>query len=436
MSQASNDEDLDDEDLRDEVLRDEALPDDALPDQALPDARDLPSATAASTAETPAWGAIISMMLGVFGLVTAEFLPASLLTPIARDLHVTEGLAGQAVTATAGVALVTSLLVATVTRGLDRRVVLLAFSALLIASNLLVAAAPSLPLLVLGRVLLGVALGGFWTLAAATTMRLAPAAHIPRALSVIFSGVSAATIFAAPFGSYVGDVAGWRAVFLMAAGLGALALAAQFATLPKMAPHGHTRLRTLIDIVRRPQIGLGVLAIILVFTGHFALFTYVRPFLETVAGVGVTGVSAILLGFGLANFLGTLLGGVMLERSLRLTLTVMPLAMGAIGLALAGWGSAPLADAILIALWGLAFGAVPVAWSTWTTRAAPDEAESAGGLLVAAIQLAIATGAATGGLFFDASGARGVFSAGGLVLLAATLIILVGVRSQPATEAA
>ena len=87
-----------------------------------------------------------------------------------------------------------------------------------------------------------------------------------------------------------------------------------------MAPHGHTRLRTLIDIVRRPQIGLGMLAIILVFTGHFALFTYVRPFLETVAGVGVTGISAILLGFGLANFLGTLLGGVMLERSLRLTL--------------------------------------------------------------------------------------------------------------------
>ena len=396
---------------------------------------DLPGITALSAPETPAWGAVISMMFGVFGLVTAEFLPASLLTPIAHDLHVSEGLAGQAVTATAGVALVTSLLVATLTRGVDRRRVLLAFSALLIASNLLVAAAPSLPLLVLGRVLLGAALGGFWTLSAATTMRLAPAAQIPRALSIIFSGVSAATIFAAPFGSYVGSVAGWRAVFVMAAGLGALALVVQFAALPKMAPHGHTRLRTLVDVLTRPQIGLGMVAITLVFTGHFALFTYIRPFLETVTGVGVTGVSAILLGFGVANFLGTLLGGFMLERSLRLTLMVMPLAMGVVGLALAALGSAPLADTVMIALWGLAFGAVPVAWSTWTTRAVPDEAESAGGLLVAAIQLAIATGAATGGLFFDASGARGVFSAAGVVLLAATLIILAGVRSQPATAA-
>ena len=397
---------------------------------------DLGNATAMSARETPAWGAVVSMMFGVFGLVTAEFLPASLLTPIARDLGVTEGLAGQAVTATAGVALVTSLLVATATRGIDRRLLLLAFSALLIASNLLVAIAPSLPLLVLGRVLLGVALGGFWTMSAATTMRLVPAAQVPRALSIIFSGVSAATIFAAPFGSYVGDVAGWRAVFLMAAGLGAIALAVQLATLPSMESHRHTRLRTLVDVLTRPRIGLGMIAVTLVFAGHFALFTYIRPFLETVTGVGVGGMSAILLGFGVANFFGTLLGGFMLERDMRLTLMAMPLAMGVLGLVLAALGSAPLADAIMIALWGVAFGAVPVAWSTWITRTVPDEAESAGGLFVAAIQLAIATGAAAGGLLFDASGARGVFTMAGLVLLAATLIILAGVRSQPAAAVA
>jgi predicted MFS family arabinose efflux permease len=390
---------------------------------------------AAPTREAPAWGAVVSMMLGVFGLVTAEFLPASLLTPIARDLGVTEGLAGQAVTATAAVALVTSLLVATVTRGIDRRFLLLAFSALLIVSNLLVACAPNLLFLVLGRVLLGIGLGGFWTMSAATAMRLVPEAQVPRALSIMFSGVSAATIFAAPFGSYIGDIAGWRTVFLLAAGLGVLALIVQFATLPSMASQGHTTLRTLFDVLARPQIGLGMIAVTLVFTGHFALFTYIRPFLETVTGVGVSGMSAILLGFGVANFLGTLLGGFLLERDMRLTLMAMPLVMGVIGLVLAGLGSAPLADTAMIALWGLAFGAVPVAWSTWITRAVPDEAESAGGLIVAAVQLAIATGAAAGGLFFDASGARGVFTAAGIVLLVATLIILAGVKRPVAAAA-
>ena len=391
----------------------------------------LQDATLISASETPAWGAVISMMLGVFGLVTAEFLPASLLTPIARDLGVTEGLAGQAVTATAAVALVASLLVATVTRGLDRRFVLLAFSTLLIASKLLVACATSLPVLLLGRILLGIALGGFWSIAAATTMRLVPGKHAPRALSIIFSGVSLATIFAAPFGSYVGDLAGWRAVFVIAAGLGVLALGAQFATLPSLASHGQANLRTLIDVLTRPRIAPGMIAITLMITGHFALFTYIRPFLETVTRVGASGMSAILLAFGAANFFGTLLGGFLLERDMRLTLLAMPLAIGALALALAGFGGAPLAATIMIALWGLAFGAVPVAWSTWITRAVPDEAESAGGLLVAAFQVGIAIGAATGGLVFDASGARGVSTAAGVVLLAATLVVLAGVRSQP-----
>src|SRR5690242_18534730 len=138
----------------------------------------------------PAWGAVFTLALGVFALVTAEFLPASLLTPMAADLRVTEGAAGQAVTAAASVALATSLLIAAATRRIDRRHVLLAFSILLILSNLLVAFAPSLPVLLAGRVLLGAAIGGFWTMSAAITMKLVPTALVPRALSILFSGVS------------------------------------------------------------------------------------------------------------------------------------------------------------------------------------------------------------------------------------------------------
>jgi len=172
--------------------------------------------------DKPAWGAVFSLSLGVFGLVTAEFLPASLLTPMAASLGVSEGLAGQAVTATAAVAMITSLLIATATRTVDRRHVLLAFSVLLIASNLLVAFAPDLLAVLLGRVLLGVAIGGFWTMSAATAMRLVPEALVPRALSIMFSGVSLATIAAAPLGSYFGHLIGWRRVFLLATALGGL----------------------------------------------------------------------------------------------------------------------------------------------------------------------------------------------------------------------
>lgn len=380
--------------------------------------------------EPAAWGAVVSLALGVFGLVTAEFLPASLLTPIAADLAVSEGLAGQAVTATALVALVTSLLISAATRRIDRRPVLLAFSVLLIASNLLVAAAPTLPLLLAGRVLLGVALGGFWTMAAATAMRLVPDALIPRALSIMFSGVSAATIAAAPAGSFLGDILGWRGVFLLAAGLGVLALVVQYATLPRMAPSGRSRFSTLVFLLARPGVGVAMLAVLLVFTGHFAFFTYLRPFLELVTGVGVQGLSTILLGFGLANFAGTAAAGVMLERRFHLTLLAMPLLMATVGLALVAFGGRSVPDALLVAVWGFAFGAVPVGWSTWITRAVPDEAESGGGLIVAAVQLAIATGAAAGGAVFDGSGVTGVFAGAAAVLLLAGLTIGLGVRER------
>lgn len=399
--------------------------------------RDATIAESGSRSEmAPAWGAVISMGLGVFGLVGAEFLPASLLTPIAAELGVTEGMAGQAVTATAAVALVTSLFITAATRHIDRRLVLLGLSVLLILSNLLVAIAPNLPLLLTGRILLGVALGGFWTLSAATMMRLVPERHVPKALSILFSGVSAATIFAAPVGSYLGAIAGWRTVFLAAAGLGALVLVVQLATLPSLPPRGLSRLRTMVEVLSRRAVGLAMAAILLVFTGHFAFFTYIRPFLETVTGAGVTAISGILLGFGIANLIGNYLGAFLLERSMRLTLALMPLVMGTLALALAGAGGNIAADAAMVALWGVAFGAVPVAWSTWITRAVPDEAESAGGLFVAAINFAIATGAAAGGFIFDASGVGNVFMASGIVLIAAAVMIVTGVETRAAARAA
>ena len=141
--------------------------------------------------DTPAWGAVIAMMLGVFGLVTAEFLPISLLTPMAADLHITESLAGQAISTTAVLAFAASLLVSSVTRALDRRHVLMGLSGLLIVSNLLVAYAPGFLALLLGRMLLGAALGGFWAMSTAIVMRLMPEPLIPRGLSIMVSGVAA-----------------------------------------------------------------------------------------------------------------------------------------------------------------------------------------------------------------------------------------------------
>ncbi len=287
----------------------------------------------------PAWAAVGSMALGVFALVTAEFLPASLLTPIAADFKISEGAAGQTVSATAIFALISSLFVTAVIRKLDRRTLMLGFTILLLVSNLIAAFAFNFPMLLIGRVLLGAALGGFWTMSAALTMRLVPEESVPRALSIIFSGVSAATIFAAPLGITIGHLFGWRAVFLMAAGLSLITLVAQAATLPRMPAQGSARLGTLLVVLRRHGVGVGIICAMLAFTGHFAFFTYLRPFLEFTTGAGVAMISGVLLGFGVANLIGTMLSGFMLERSLRLTLASMPLVMAFISASLATFNS-------------------------------------------------------------------------------------------------
>lgn len=388
-----------------------------------------------SVAPAPAaWAAVISMTLGVFGLVTAEFLPVSLLTPIAYDLHVSEGLAGQAISATAFLALITSLLIATVTRRFDRRNVLLSFSILLVISSVMVAMAESFAFLLLGRVLLGIALGGFWTMSAATIMRLVPEKQVPRALAIMFSGVSAATVFAAPVGSFLGDIISWRAVFLLAAGIGVITFIVQFATLPSLPPRGRASLRTLVDLINRPGMKFGLFSLVIIITGHFALFTYVRPFLENVTGVATAGVSGVLLGFGLANFIGTHLAGALIARSLRMTIALMPLVMGLATLGMVMINGALTPTIVLVAIWGAAFGGVPVAWSTWITRTVPDEAESGGGLVVAGFQTAIASGAVLGGLLVDFTGAMGVFAVGGTVLIVASIVVTMVLRPAPAVS--
>ncbi|HDK6877440.1 MFS transporter [Klebsiella quasipneumoniae] len=379
----------------------------------------------------PAWRAVYALALGVFGLIVAEFLPASLLTPMASSLGVSEGMAGQAVTATALVALVTGLLIATATRNIDRRWVLMLFSVLQIVSSLMVAFAGSLAFLLLGRLLLGIAIGGFWAMSTATAMRLVPAAHVPKALAIIFSAVSVATVVAAPLGSYLGELIGWRNVFILCAIPSLLALLWQLWVLPSMRPESVGTFSTLFRVLRRP----GMLASILIFSGHFAFFTYLRPFLETVAQASVEGVSLILLGFGVANFVGTSVASYLLSRSLRLTLALVPLMMSVLALLMVTFGHLSVLDGVLVALWGFAFGLVPVAWSTWLATTVPDEAESAGGLLVASIQLAISAGAAGGGAVFDLHGASGVFTGSGLLLLTAMVVVFTAVRVKPVASA-
>lgn len=390
------------------------------------------SATSKTYSEPRAyWSGVFAMTLCVFALIASEFMPVSLLTPIAADLHITEGMAGQGIAISGAFAVLTSLSITWIAGSMDRKAMLLGFTALMGVSGAVVAFAPNYLVYIVGRALIGVVIGGFWSMSAATAMRLVPSEQVPKALAIFNSGNALATVIAAPLGSYLGAMVGWRGAFLALVPVALMVLAWQWFSLPSMraAPRRATS-SNVFRLLRKRPVALGMAASGAFFMGQFALFTYVRPFLETVTHVGITTLSLVLLVIGVAGFIGTALIGTFHKRGLYRTLIIISILMAVIALTLIPMGAWVVPVAVLLGLWGLMATAAPVGWWSWVAQAMPDNAEAGGGLMVAVVQLCIALGSTVGGVLFDASGYRSTFIASAAILLVAAFLTFLTSRSQ------
>jgi len=378
--------------------------------------------------EPQRWGAVLAMSLAAFALVASEFMPVSLLTPLAADLHISEGQAGQGISVSGVFALLTSLVIASIAARVDRKSLLMALTLLMIISGTVVAFAPTYWVFMLGRGLIGVAIGGFWSLSAATAMRLVSQAHVPRALAIVNGGNALATVIAAPLGSFLGGIIGWRGAFFCVMPVAVIALVWLLVSLPALKPTGKAKTGNALRLMKNSTVALGMLAVSVFFMGQFMLFTYLRPFLESVTRVEVSTLSLILLVLGLAGLAGTFLIDRLLKHNLYPTLIAIPLIMAGIALALVAFGSSTLMTTLLLGSWGLVATAAPVGWWTWLAKTLPDDAEAGGGLMVAIIQLAIAAGATVGGVAFDLSGYQATFELSAGLLIVATLLAYLASR--------
>jgi predicted MFS family arabinose efflux permease len=393
-------------------------------------ATDLETAhTSRSTDARYAWSAVLSMTLCVAALIASEFMPVSLLSPIAADLGITEGQTGQAISVSGAFAVLTSLLVASLTRNIDRRIVVIGFTALLVVSGLAVAFAPNYTFLMIGRALLGVSIGGFWAMSTAIVMRLVSEDLVPKALATLNAGNAVAATISAPLGSFLGDIVGWRGAFFLVVPVGFLALVWQWISLPSLPPvSSKTSANVFLLLGRRPVL-LGMVAVMLLFMGQFALFTYLRPFLESVTRVDIPLLSTIFLIMGLAGVAGAWCVGQFLRTHMFTILIWIPLVLSVLAIGLIAFGTSPMMAALLLIAWGFFAAAAPVGWGTWLSRTLPSDAEAGGGLQVAVIQLAITGGAAIGGLLFDAIGWWSAFGFGAALLSGSSLFAFAAYRT-------
>ncbi|MEE2951872.1 MAG: MFS transporter [Pseudomonadota bacterium] len=361
-----------------------------------------------------------SLTLSVFALVFSEFLPAGLITPLASDLAISEGAAGQAVTATAIGGMFSALLTGLLIGNSERRMVLYVLCGMALVSNAACAVATSLPVLVVARAAIGISIGGFWALSTAVVGRLVSAADIGRAMGGIMAGVSLATISAPPVATFVATHLGWRMAFALAALISLLALLAQIAALPRLPSSQPVSLRALLEVGRRRFVYVGLVAVVGIAAGHFAGFTFLRLVLQDLGDLRTGPIAMALLAFGLCNFGGTLIGARFVDRHLATMLSGSAAIIGACALCISA-GPSTVWIIALVCLWGVAFGAAPIALQTWMARGASDQLESVGSLFISTFQIAIALGAAAGGLIVDGYGIRAVMIFTGLLTLLGVL---------------
>lgn len=385
-----------------------------------------PRASATEVTRPDRWGAAWAVMLGVFVLVVAEQLPIGLLPSMSPALRVTEGVAGLSVTVPSVVAAISAPAIPLLIGRLDRRVLLVVLMAIMTLANAATWLAPTFEVLLVSRVFVGVAIGGFWAVGGGLAVRLVSAANVPRATSIIFSGVAAASVLGVPLGAVLGAATDWRVAFASLGALALVSLVILIVLLPRLDQAIAIRPRLLLGQLSNRAVVVGLLATLLAVTGHFAAFTFVGPILRDLAGLPVGAIGPILLGYGVAGLIGNIVAGAWLGRSVPAVVITILAVIAVILAVLPLVGLQPVTGVGLLLLWGLFFGGLSVSMQTWMIKAAPTAVEAATALWVAVWNLAIGVGAFAGGIAVDhVSLPAAIWIAGGVVL-GSFVIVVVG----------
>ncbi|MFJ9768587.1 MFS transporter [Streptomyces erythrochromogenes] len=363
------------------------------------------------------WLAVSSVMLGIFSIVTTEILPIGLLTTIGSGFAVSDGMAGLMMTMPGLLAAVSAPVVTVATARIDRRLMLCVFMLLLAVANFLAAAASDYWLVLVSRVIVGIVIGGFWSIGAGLAERLVPAASVGRATSVIFSAVPLGSVLGVPAGTFIGDLAGWRTAFVVMGALSVGVLAMLLLVMPSLPPDRTTRPSVLRNMLKGVNTRFALLLTFLAVLAHFGTYTYVTPFLEQVTDAGSHLITISLLVYGAAGIVGNFLGGGLVARHPRAAFGLAAGMIATATLLLPVLGSRPVGAIALLIVWGVAYGAVPVCSQTWFTKATPDAPEAASVLFTASFQLTISLGAVAGGVVVDRTSPSTVMTLGSLVAM-------------------
>ncbi len=348
-----------------------------------------------------AWLAVVALGVSAFSIVTSELAPVGMLSALANDLHQSQAGAGLAVTAYGWVAALAALLAGAIPARISRKALLIVLMLILAFSCLAATQSHTMQTFMTARMTGALAHGAFWALIGTVAVQLVPVDKLGLATSVIFAGVSAASVLGVPLSSFIADMVGWRQAFSAISLLSLATAVALLWTLPTLAAPQPLRLKVYVGIVKNPLLLSLFGATACIISAHFAAFTYLEPLLTQTRGIPTSTISALLLMSGLSGLLGNLIAGKLIDRHIRvLIMTSLLLSAGALGmLSIRGGSALPVwFVAVLLGVWGAGMAIVFVGLQTWLLRSAGEATQPASAIYVAIFNAAIGTGVLVGGL--------------------------------------
>ncbi|MDY0813010.1 MFS transporter [Kitasatospora purpeofusca] len=374
---------------------------------------------------------VLTLSLGVFGIITTEMGVVGVLPRISEELGVPAATAGWLVGVFALVVAVAGPFATLLASGVRRKAVLAAALAVFAASNAVYALTDSFPVMLVFRIVPALFHPVFFAVALTAATRLVPPEKATRAATTVFAGVTLGFAFGVPATSYLAEHFSLAAAFWFGAGANLLALVGILALFPSMPAGQRLSYGDQLGILNRPRLWLSLSAVVFVFAAMFSVYGYFAEYLERVTHLGGSTIGALLMAFGVVMVLGNLLFGRLLERDPVRTVTAFPVLYALLYALLHTVGPWAVPTVLAVLLWGAVHSGGLVASQTWLARDAQDAPEFGNSLFISFSNLGITIGSATGGLVVATAGTRQLPWAGAAFALAALAAVLLRRRLGP-----
>lgn len=340
---------------------------------------------------------IYILALGAFGIITTEFGVIGILPAISKQFGISIDTAGWLLSAFALTIALTGPFVTLLTSKVNRKLMMCLVLFIFFVSNILSAFSQSFTALMIARILPAFLHPVFWAVASVAAARQVPPKDAPKAVAVVLGGLSVATVLGVPLTTYISELFGWRASFVAAGLINLVAFGALAAFIPSMPVSEGTTIRQELKILRRGQLWVNLIFVLIMIAGVFATYGYLADYLGKITSMNGTQISIMLLLFGGMGVVGNWLAGIALSKNVMLTTRVFLLLLISIHILAFLFGGLFTPMIGIIAIWGFVHTGSFIIGQTRSTMVAPEGPELAGSLMVSFGNGGVTVGTLLGG---------------------------------------